>query len=95
MKYAVRIIEGKGTPFVHLTQEAREELDIIYGGDIPYETFSLLATIFPEQSKERPVDKEGIGHLETVLKFRQISKSSMRIVFNSRARFYQDLADKA
>lgn len=94
-KAMVIIVEGKGTPFVHLTPEAREELCMVYGGDIPYETFSFLAAIFPQQSEKDPIGREKLGQLETVVKFRQAacSKDSMRLLLQSRANYYQGLSE--
>lgn len=65
------LLDKNDVPYVYLTSNAKEELKMIYGGGIPYETYAFLAAMFPLQSEKNPIDEKGIGKLLTVTKFRQ------------------------
>lgn len=80
-------------PFVHLIEEAREELCMIYGGSIPYEIYQVLAAMYPGQCKEVPVGIKEIGELKTVWKFRQLVPPSKKEVLARMIMYYQRLKD--
>ena len=92
-------------PHEFLTNSADKELRMVYGSpSIPYETYAVLAAMFPKQSAQNPINNEDIGKLETVIKFRDCTGYLMKNEvtrtnwlqehIRSRIAFLQELADK-